>query len=91
MRWDGKLCLYDQRDGQVFNIPIARGFQVFTDKRSPVLVENRLKMSKILTKKYQLLDLAKNTKDHQRPKAPDMAGPEFCCFCLTISKCMHVN
>ena len=37
------------RDGQVFmtldcNIPSARGFQVVTDERTAVLVENRLKM-----------------------------------------------
>ena len=49
MWWDGKLCLCDKRDGQVFmildcNIPTARGFRVVTDKRTPVLVENRLKM-----------------------------------------------
>ena len=44
MWWDGKLCLCDQRDGQVFmtldcNIPTTRGFQVVTDERTPVLVE----------------------------------------------------
>ena len=49
MWWDGKLCLCDQGDGQVFmtldcNIPTVRGFQVVTDERTPVLVENRLKM-----------------------------------------------
>ena len=49
MWWDGKLCLCDQRDGQVFmtldcNIPATRGFQVVTDERTLVLVENRLKM-----------------------------------------------
>ena len=49
MRWDGKLCLCDQRDVQVFmtldcNIPTPRGFQVVRDERTTVLVENRLKM-----------------------------------------------
>ena len=43
MWWDGKLCLCDQRDGQVFmimdcNIPTAHGSQVVTDERTPVLV-----------------------------------------------------
>ena len=47
--WDGKLSWCDQRDGQVFmtldcNIPAARGFHAVTDERTPVLVENRLKM-----------------------------------------------
>ena len=47
--WDGKLCLCDQHDGQVFmtldcNIPTARGFQVLTNERTPVLVANRLKI-----------------------------------------------
>ena len=49
MRWDGKLSLCDQSDGQVFitldcNIPTTCGFQVVTDERTPVLVENCLKM-----------------------------------------------
>ena len=49
MRLDGKLCLCDQRDGRVSmtldcNIPIARGFQIVTDERTPVLVENRIKL-----------------------------------------------
>ena len=49
MWWDGKLSLCEQRDGQVFmtldcNIRTAGGFQVVTDERTPVLVENRLKM-----------------------------------------------
>ena len=53
MWWDGKLCLCDQRYGQVFmtldcNIPIALGFQVVTDERTPVLVENRQKNVKVL-------------------------------------------
>ena len=48
MWWDGKLCLCDKRDGQVFmimdcNIPTARVSQVVTDERTPVLGENRLK------------------------------------------------
>ena len=39
---DGKLCLCDQHDGQVFmtldcKIPTARCFQVVTDARTPVL------------------------------------------------------
>ena len=49
MWWDGKLSLCDQRGVQVFmtldcHIPTARGFQVVTDKKTTVLVENRLKM-----------------------------------------------
>ena len=45
---DGKLFLCDQRDGQVFmtidcNIPTACGFQIVTDERTPVLVENHIK------------------------------------------------
>ena len=45
---EGKLCLCDQRDGQVFmtldcNIPTTRVFQVVRDERTHVLVENRLK------------------------------------------------
>ena len=53
MWWDSKLSLFDQRDGQVFmtlncNIPTTRGFQVVTDERTPVLVENRLKNVKVL-------------------------------------------
>ena len=49
MWWDGKLCLFDKRDVQVFmtldcNIPTARGLHVVTDERTPVLVQNRLKM-----------------------------------------------
>ena len=48
IRWDGKLCLCDQRDGQVFmtldcKIPTARGFQVVTDEITRVSVENPLK------------------------------------------------
>ena len=48
MWWEDKLCLCDQRDGQVFmtldrNIPTARGFQVFTDEKTSVSVEDRLK------------------------------------------------
>ena len=44
-----QIVLCDQRDVQVFttldcNIPTARGFHVVTDERTPVLVENRLKM-----------------------------------------------
>ena len=46
---DGNLCLCDQCDGQVFmtldcNIPTARVFQVVTNEKTPVLVENHLKM-----------------------------------------------
>ena len=53
MCWDGKLLLCDQRDDQVFmtlgcNIPTTRGFQVVTDERKPVLVENRLRDVKVL-------------------------------------------
>ena len=49
MWWDGKLSLCDQRGIQVFttldfNISTARGLHVVTDVRTPVLVENRLKM-----------------------------------------------
>ena len=49
MWWDGKLSLCDQRDVQVFmtldcNIPTARGLDVVTDVRTPVLVVNRLQM-----------------------------------------------
>ena len=49
MEWNGKLRLCEQRDGQVFttldcNFSTAHGLHIVTDLRTPVLMENRLKM-----------------------------------------------
>ena len=50
--WDGKLSLCDQRDVQVFmaldcNSPTARGFQVVTDERKPVLDAQQRRHNKL--------------------------------------------